>query len=73
MSKYTTNQFETALLAKKVQIEEFKTPDRFVREAIGYIGRKRMIWNEKGECFHNQKRIPENDLKLTNTESNEKN
>jgi len=64
MPKYTIQQFETALLAQEVQIEEMKSPDKFIREAIGYKAGKRLTWNEKGECFFHKTRMPENDLKF---------
>jgi hypothetical protein len=61
---HTTNQFETALLAIKVQIDEIKTPNGKVREAIGYKDGKRLTWNESGQCFFHKVRMPENDLKF---------
>jgi len=65
---YTTNQFEKALLAIKVQIEELKSPDGKVRVAIGYKDGKRLEWNKFGECFFNLIRMPENDLKFEDNE-----
>jgi len=61
---FTTNKFETALLALKVQIEEIKTPNGKVREAIGYKDGKRLTWNENGQCYFHKVRMPENDLKF---------
>jgi hypothetical protein len=72
---YTTTQFETALLALEVQIEELKTPNGKVREAIGYKDRKRLTWNERGQCFFHKVHMPENDLKFNEItlDSNEEN
>ena len=64
LKKYTTQQFETALLAQKVQIEEMKSSEKFIREAIGYKDGLRLTWNAKGECFFSKKRKPEYDLKF---------
>jgi len=63
---YTTNKFETALLAQQVHIEEIKSTATGVREAIGYKDGKRMIWNSQGECFQNKVAKPEFNLKLNN-------
>jgi len=65
---YTNKQFETALLKLKVQIEEIKMPDSYVRVAIGYKDGKRLEWNKFGECFFNLIRMPENDLKFEDNE-----
>jgi len=65
---YTTNQFEKALLAIKVQIEELKSPDGNVRVAIGYKDGKRLEWNKLGQCFFNLIPMPENDLKFEDNE-----
>jgi len=64
MKQYTIQEFETALLAQKVQIEEMKSPKKFIREAIGYKDGLRLTWNAKGKCFFNKKRKPEYDLKF---------
>ncbi len=64
---YTTNQFEIALVAINVLIEELKTPNRNVRQAIGYKDGKRLTWNEKGECSFHTTRMPEYDLKFNET------
>lgn len=62
MAKYTIQQFETALFAQGAQIEDIKTPNRFVREASGFMNGKRMIWNSNGECFQNRVAKPEFNL-----------
>jgi len=68
---YTNNQFETALLKLKVQIEETKMPKGYVREAIGYKDGKRLTWNESGQCFFHKVRMPENDLIFEDDEKSE--
>jgi len=63
---YTINQFENALIAINVQIQELKTLKSKVREAVGYKDGKRLTWNEQGQCFFYTKRLPDNDLKFNN-------
>lgn len=64
MKQYTIQQFETALLALGVIIEEMKSPEKFIREAIGYKDGLRLTWNAKGECSFRNVRKPEYDLKF---------
>ncbi len=44
-------QFETALLDKKVEIDEIKSKGKDVTKAFGYIHNQKYYWLGSGVCF----------------------
>lgn len=72
---HTTNQFETALIALNVKIDEIRLQNKFVTQAVGYLKGKTMTWNDKGQCSFKKERLPQFDLDFTgiSAEENEKN
>lgn len=49
--RYNIEEFETALLKRKVEIDELSLKGKFVSKAIGFIQGQKHIWNADGSCF----------------------
>lgn len=49
--KYRLEEFETALLKKKVEIDEIIQRGKFVNKAIGFILGQKHIWKADGSCY----------------------
>lgn len=54
LERYSIEEFEAAILAKGIPIEnidEIKLKGRFVSMAIGYVNNQKCTWNTVGKCF----------------------